>query len=374
MSISLCNIFSFAILWFSRILGALSMKLPELPFLRSNDIGIDLGTANTLVYLRGHGIIVNEPSVVALNQKTGRVVAVGNDAKAMIGRTPGHIVAIRPLVDGVISDYEVAEEMLAYFINKANSISKRMARPRVVVGVPSGVTNVQIRAVREAAKTAGAREVHIVEEPMAAAIGVRLPVHEPVGSMIIDVGGGTTDIAVISLGGIVTAQSLRVAGDKLNDDIASYIKDEFKILIGDRTAEHVKIAIGAVEKSEESPESTIRGRDLVSGLPREVVVTEADIREAIGPSVARLVEATKEVLEATPPEILSDVMKRGIVLSGGGALITGFADLLRKELELPIHVAPDPLTCVVRGTGIILEDIDIYKDILIENEQDLPPK
>jgi len=374
MSISLCNIFSFAILWFSRILWALSMKLPELPFLRSNDIGIDLGTANTLVYLRGHGIIVNEPSVVALNQKTGRVVAVGNDAKAMIGRTPGHIVAIRPLVDGVISDYEVAEEMLAYFINKANSISKRMARPRVVVGVPSGVTNVQIRAVREAAKTAGAREVHIVEEPMAAAIGVRLPVHEPVGSMIIDVGGGTTDIAVISLGGIVTAQSLRVAGDKLNDDIASYIKDEFKILIGDRTAEHVKIAIGAVEKSEESPESTIRGRDLVSGLPREVVVTEADIREAIGPSVARLVEATKEVLEATPPEILSDVMKRGIVLSGGGALITGFADLLRKELELPIHVAPDPLTCVVRGTGIILEDIDIYKDILIENEQDLPPK
>ncbi|NTV22582.1 MAG: rod shape-determining protein [Candidatus Yonathbacteria bacterium] len=350
------------------------MKLPELPFLRSNDIGIDLGTANTLVYLRGHGIIVNEPSVVALNQKTGRVVAVGNDAKAMIGRTPGHIVAIRPLVDGVISDYEVAEEMLAYFINKANSISKRMARPRVVVGVPSGVTNVQIRAVREAAKTAGAREVHIVEEPMAAAIGVRLPVHEPVGSMIIDVGGGTTDIAVISLGGIVTAQSLRVAGDKLNDDIASYIKDEFKILIGERTAEHVKIAIGAVEKSESSPESTIRGRDLVSGLPREVVVTEADIREAIGPSVARLVEATKEVLEATPPEILSDVMKRGIVLSGGGALITGFADLLRKELELPIHVAPDPLTCVVRGTGIILEDIDTYKDILIENEQDLPPK
>jgi rod shape-determining protein MreB len=350
------------------------MKVFNLPFLKPNDIGIDLGTANTLVYLRGHGIIVNEPSVVALNQKTGRVVAVGNDAKAMIGRTPGHIVAVRPLVDGVISDYEVAEEMLGYFINKANTISKRMARPRVVIGVPSGVTNVQIRAVREAAKTAGAKEVHIVEEPMAAAIGVRLPIHEPVGSMIIDVGGGTSDIAVISLGGIVTAQSLRVAGDKLNDDIASYIKDEFKILIGDRTAENVKIAIGAVEKSEGSPEATIRGRDLVSGLPREVVVTEADIREAIGPSVARLVEATKEVLEATPPEILSDVMKRGIVLSGGGALITGFADLLRKEIELPIHVAPDPLTCVVRGTGIILEDIDTYKDILIENEQDLPPK
>jgi rod shape-determining protein MreB len=350
------------------------MQLSRLPFLKSNDIGIDLGTANTLVYLRGHGIIVNEPSVVALNQKTGRVVAVGNDAKAMIGRTPGHIVAVRPLVDGVISDYEVAEEMLGYFINKANSISKRMARPCVVIGVPSGVTNVQIRAVREAVKTAGAREVHIVEEPMAAAIGVRMPIHDPVGSMIIDVGGGTTDIAVISLGGIVIAQSLRVAGDKLNDDIASYIKEEFKILIGDRTAENVKMAIGAVEKSEGSSEATIRGRDLVSGLPREVVVTEADIREAIGQSVVRLVEATKEVLEGTPPEILSDVMKRGIVLSGGGALITGFADLLRKELELPIHVAPDPLTCVVRGTGIILEDLEKYKDILIENEQDLPPK
>ncbi len=352
----------------------MALKFPTIPLLLSNDIGIDLGTANTLVYLRGHGIIINEPSVVALNQKTGRVVAVGNDAKAMIGRTPGHITAIRPLVDGVISDYEVAEEMLGYFINKANAISKRFARPRVVIGVPSGVTNVQIRAVREAAKTAGAREVHIVEEPMAAAIGVRLPIHEPVGSMIIDVGGGTTDIAVISLGGIVTAQSLRVAGDKLNDDISSYIKDEFKILIGDRTAENVKIAIGSVGKTEASPDATIRGRDLVSGLPREVVVTEADIREAIGQSVARLVEAAKEVLEGTPPEILSDIMKRGIVLSGGGALITGFAELLQKELEIPIHIAPDPLTCVVRGTGIILEDLEKFKDILIENEQDLPPK
>ncbi|NTV44762.1 MAG: rod shape-determining protein [Candidatus Yonathbacteria bacterium] len=352
----------------------MALSLPTIPFFLSNDIGIDLGTANTLVYLRGHGIIINEPSVVALNQKTGRVVAVGNDAKAMIGRTPAHIVAIRPLVDGVISDYEVAEEMLGYFINKANAISKRFARPRVVIGVPSGVTNVQIRAVREAARSAGAREVHIVEEPMAAAIGVRLPIHEPVGSMIIDVGGGTTDIAVISLGGIVNAQSLRVAGDKLNEDVSSYIKDEFKILIGDRTAENVKIAIGSVEKTEGSPEATIRGRDLVSGLPREVVVTEADIREAIGRSVARLVEATKEVLESTPPEILSDVMRRGIILSGGGALITGFADLLRKELDIPIQIAPDPLTCVVRGTGIILEDIEKYKDILIENEQDLPPK
>lgn len=350
------------------------MKLPNIPLLRSNDIGIDLGTANTLVYLRGHGIILNEPSVVAINQKTGQVVAVGNDAKAMLGRTPAHISAVRPLVDGVISDYEVAEEMIGYFIGKAQSLSKKWARPRVVIGVPSGVTNVQIRAAREAAQSAGAKEVHIVEEPMAAAIGVKMPIHEPVGSMIMDMGGGTTDIAVISLGGIVNAQSLRLAGDKLNDDIISYIKDEFKILIGERSAESVKMAIGSVGKDEETPEATIRGRDLVSGLPREVVITEADIKEAIGASVARLVEAAKEVLESTPPEILADVMKRGMVITGGGALIAGLPDLLSEELSIPVYVAQDPLTCVARGTGIILEDIESYRDILIENEEDLPPQ
>ncbi len=341
----------------------------------SHDIGIDLGTANTLVYLRGHGIVINEPSVVAVNQKTGRIVAVGRNAKQMLGRTPGHITAVRPLVDGVISDFEITEEMLAYLINKANKISKKLARPRVVIGVPSGVTNVQIRAVRDAAKSAGAREVYIVEEPMAAAIGIRLPVKEPVGSMIIDIGGGTTDIAVISLGGIVNSKNLHIAGDKLNDDIISYIRDEFKILIGDRTSEGVKINIGSVMSSgKNSAEASIKGRDLVTGLPREVIITESDIHEALSSSVAMLIEATKEVLETTPPEILSDIMNRGIVLVGGGALISGLADLLNKETKIPIHIASEPLTSVVRGTGVILESLDNFKEVLIENEDELPPK
>ncbi|MFC1720849.1 rod shape-determining protein [Patescibacteria group bacterium] len=341
----------------------------------SHDIGIDLGTANTLVYLRGHGIVLNEPSVVAVNQKTGSVVAIGKDAKQMLGRTPGHIVAVRPLVDGVISDFEVTEEMLGYLINKANKISKKLARPRVVIGVPSGVTNVQIRAVRDAAKSAGAREVHIVEEPMAAAIGIRLPVKDPIGSMVIDIGGGTTDIAVISLGGIVNSKNLHIAGDKLNDDIISYIRDEFKILIGDRTSEGVKIAIGsAFDSAKGSSEASIKGRDLVSGLPREVIITESDIREALSSSISRLTEALKEVLESTPPEILSDIMNRGIILVGGGALITGLSELLHKETKIPIHIASEPLTSVVRGTGVILEDIESFREVLIENEDELPPK
>ncbi len=340
----------------------------------SNDVGIDLGTANTLVYVRGHGIIVNEPSVVAVNQKTGRIVAIGKEAKQMIGRTPGHIVAVKPLVEGVISDFEVTEEMLRYLIGKVNAVSKKFARPRVVIGVPIGVTNVQIRAVRDASKSAGAREVHIVEQPMAAAIGIRMPVKDPVGSMVIDIGGGTTDIAIISLGGVVNAKSLNIAGDKLNSDIISYIRDEFKILVGDRTAEEVKIAIGSVGDSKSAVEASIKGRDLVTGLPREVIITESDVREALGPSVARLVETAKEVLEGTPPEILSDVMHRGIVLVGGGALITGLASLLQKELNIPVHIAEDPLTAVVRGTGIILEDIEHFREVLIENEDELPPK
>jgi len=340
----------------------------------SADIGIDLGTANTLVYVRGHGIILSEPSVVAVNQKTERVVAVGQDAKQMIGRTPGHIVAVRPLVDGVISDFEITEEMLAYLINKARETAKKMIRPRVVIGVPTGVTNVQIRAVRDATKSAGAREVHIVEEPMAAAIGIRLPVKDPVGSMIIDIGGGTADIAVISLGGIVHSKSLNVAGDRLNADIISYIRDEFKILIGDRTAEGIKTAIGSVADSGTPSEASIKGRDLVTGLPREVVITESDIREAISSSVSNLVETAKEVLEETPPEVLSDIMHRGIILVGGGALIPGMAELLHKELKIPVHIADDPLTSVVRGTGVILEDIEGFREVLIENEDELPPK
>ncbi|MBU6370491.1 MAG: rod shape-determining protein [Patescibacteria group bacterium] len=339
----------------------------------SNDIGIDLGTANTLVYLAGKGIVVNEPSVVALNQKTGRVVAVGAQAREMLGRTPPHIVAVRPLVDGVISDFEVTEEMIAYLIKRAEELSPKMLGPRVVVGVPSGVTNVEIRAVRDAAKSAGAREVHIVEEPMAGAIGIRLPVNDPVGSMVIDIGGGTTDIAVISLGGIVRSKNLRIAGDKLNADIVSYIRGEFKILIGEKTAEAVKMAIGAVVPNEHL-ETPVKGRDLITGLPREVILTDADIREAMSSSVEAIVEGTKEVLETTPPEILADVMQKGIHLFGGGALIIGLDELLREYLKIPVRIADDPLTAVARGAGVILENMDMYKEVLIQKEDELPPK
>lgn len=338
----------------------------------SNEIGIDLGTANTLVYVSGKGIVVNEPTVVAVNQKTGQVVAVGQVAKDMLGRTPAHINAVRPLVDGVISDFEVTEEMLAYFIKKAAEYApKKFLGPRVVVGVPSGVTNVEVRAVRDATRNAGAREVHIIEQPMAGAIGIRLPIHEPVGSMIIDIGGGTTDIAVISLGGVVRAKNLKIAGDKLNADIISYIRNEFKILIGETTAEQVKLAVGAVVPHEPL-ETTIRGRDLITGLPREVIITDSDIREAIGQSIHVILEATKEVLETTPPEILSDIMKRGIHLVGGGALIKGIDELLRETLNIPITIAADPLTAIARGAGIVLEDLETYRSVLIENEDDLP--
>ncbi len=340
----------------------------------SNDIGIDLGTANTLVYLRGRGIVINEPSVVAVNQKTGQVVAIGKDAKAMLGRTPQHITAVRPLVDGVISDFEVTEEMLAYLINKAQGNNKKVLGPRVVIGVPSGITNVEIRAVRDAARNAGAREVHIVEEPMAAAIGARLPIHDPVGTMIIDIGGGTTDIAIISLGGVVRSKNVRVAGDKLNADIASYIRGEFKILVGERTAEDLKVAVGSVTRGTDALEATIRGRDLITGLPREVVLTDSDIREAIASSVSTIVDATKEVLETAPPEIVADVKRRGIHLAGGGALIKGMAELLSEEIKVEVHLVEDPLTAVVRGTGIILDNVAKYRDILITHDDEVAPK
>lgn len=340
----------------------------------SGDIGIDLGTASTLVYLYEHGIIINEPSVVALNKKTGCVVAMGSDAKRMIGRTPGHIIAIRPLVDGVVSNFEVTEEMLAYFINKAQKISRKFGRPRVVIGVPSGITNVEMRAVVDATKNAGAREVYIVEEPMAGALGIKLPVMNPLGSMVIDIGGGTTDIAVMSLGGIVNSKNLRVAGDKFNQDIISYIRDEFKILIGERTAEDVKIKIGSLAEGAEPLEAPIRGRDLVTGLPREVMITDADIREAIGASINSLVDATKEVLETTPPEVLSDVMKRGAILIGGGALIKGLDSLISDMLKIPVYIDAEPLTAVVRGTGIILEDLNKYKEVLVNYDDDDAPR
>jgi len=340
----------------------------------SNDIGIDLGTSNTLVYLKGRGIVISEPSVVAVNIKTSQVLAVGAKAKEMLGRTPGHIRAVRPLVDGVISDFEVTEEMLSYLINKADKMTPKLAHPRVLIGVPTGTTNVETRAVYDAARSAGAREVYLVEEPMAAAIGVRLPIHDPVGTMIIDIGGGTTDIAVISLGGIVKSKNLKVAGDRLNNDIIFYMRDEFKILVGERTAEAVKIAIGSVIPRE-YVETEVRGRDLLTGLPREVVLTDSDVREAIAGSIRELIEGVKSVLETTPPEIMSDIMHRGITLSGGGALLAGLDQLLSGVLKIPVYVLDDPLSAVVRGTGVILDDLDSYKDVLVRHHEDeLPPR
>lgn len=338
----------------------------------SNDIGIDLGTANTLVYVKGQGVVINEPSVVALNQKTGQIVAVGQSAKDMLGRTPGHIIAIRPIVDGVISDFEVTEEMLSYLIKKAEEGNKKWLGPRVVICVPSGVTNVERRAVKDAAKSAGAREVYIIEEPMSGAIGVGLPVNDPVGTMVVDIGGGTTDVAVISLGGIVHSRNIKIAGDKLNNDIISYLRNEFKILIGEKTAEEIKISIGNVLKVNESLEIQVRGRDLITGLPREVVVTDNDVKEAIGLSIDSLIDSIKSVIEITPPEVVSDIMYRGIYIFGGGALIRGFKEILEDALKMPVHVAEDPLTAVVRGTGIILSELDHYKDALIKNEDELP--
>lgn len=346
----------------------MDFKLPRKIVERfSRDIGIDLGTANTLVYLKGKGIVISEPSVVALNQKTGQVVAVGAAARDMIGRTPTHITAVRPLVEGVISDFEVTEEMLTYLIDKAQS-EKMPLGPRVVIGVPSGITNVEIRAVRDAARNAGAREVFIIEEPMAAALGARLPVESAVGSMLVDIGGGTTDVALMSLGGIVRAKNIKIAGDVFNDDIAAYIRSEFKILIGERTAEDVKVAVGSAIKLPAPLETHIRGRDLVTGLPREIVITDADIREAIGSSVTSIVEAIKEVIETAPPEVVSDVMRLGIFLTGGGALLRGLPELLATELKVPIHVVDDPLTTVVRGTGIVLEDIAKYRSVLVDDD------
>jgi len=334
----------------------------------STDIGIDLGTANTLVYVRGKGIVLNEPTIVALNRKTGQLVAIGNDAKMMLGRTPSHIEVVRPLVQGVISDFEVTEEMLAYLIGKVRNTMRTVIAPRVLIGVPSGITSVEMRAARDAAKNAGARDVFLVEEPIAAAVGAKLPIHKPQGSMIIDIGGGTTDIAVISLGGIVTSKNLRVAGDQLNTDIVSYIRDQFKVLIGDKTAEDTKIALASVEESTDAKEVIVRGRDVVTGLPREVVITDGDIREAILGSVNAIVEATRDVIERTPPEVLADVMQRGITLAGGGALIPGFPKLLESVLKIPVHVVPDPLRAVIRGIGTILEQLDTYEELLTNDE------
>ena len=340
----------------------------------SKDVGIDLGTANTLVYVRGQGIVINEPSVVAVNQKTGQIVAIGSEAKRMVGRTPAYIVATRPLVAGVVSDFEVTEEMLKYFIRKVHERGFSLfARPRVVIGIPSGVTEVEKRAVEDATKNAGAREVYLVEEPMAAAIGVRLPVQEAVGSMIVDIGGGTSDIAVISLGGIVVSRDLRIAGDKLNEDIIRFARDEFKLLLGERTAEDIKIAIGSAYELSEPMEATMRGRDLVTGLPKEITVDDADIRRAIRHSINILVNAIKGTVEETPPELVADIMHRGIILVGGGSLLRGLDKLISEETKIPVKVSEDPLTAVVRGTGIILEDVDKLSDVLVSTDYEKVP-
>jgi rod shape-determining protein MreB len=333
------------------------------PLSLGRDLAIDLGTANTLIYARGQGIVLDEPSVVAINVNDGRPVAVGVEAKRMMGRTPNHIKAIRPLKDGVIADFEVCEKMLRYFIQKVHA--SKWSKPRMVICVPSGITGVEQRAVQDAAEYAGARKpVHIIEEPMAAAIGADLPVHEPSGNMIVDIGGGTTEVAVISLGGIVTAQSVRVAGDELDDAILQYVKKEYSLAIGDRTAEEIKIQMGSAWPMEEELTADIRGRDLVSGLPRTIQLTTEHVREALAEPVSAIVDAVKTTLDKTPPELAADIMEDGITLTGGGALLGGLDQRLAHETGMPIRVAEEPLYSVVIGSGRALENIDAMRGLM----------
>jgi len=333
------------------------------PLALGRDLAIDLGTANTLIYARGEGVVLNEPSVVAIDVMDGRPVAVGHEAKRMMGRTPGRIKTIRPLKDGVIADFEVCEKMLRFFIQKVHS--SRWSKPRMVICVPSGITGVEQRAVQDAAEYAGARKpVHIIEEPMAAAIGSDMPVHEPSGNMIVDIGGGTTEVAVISLGGIVTAQSVRVAGDELDEAILQYVKKEFSLAIGDRTAEEIKIQMGSAWPLEEELTADIRGRDLITGLPRTVALTTEQTREALEEPVSAIVDAVKTTLDRTPPELAADIMQTGITLAGGGALLVGLDQRLSHETGMPINIAPNPLFSVVIGSGRALENIDAMRGLM----------
>ncbi|MEY4361694.1 MAG: rod shape-determining protein MreB [Actinomycetota bacterium] len=337
------------------------------PLALGRDIAIDLGTANTLIYVRGQGVVLNEPSVVALDVADGRPVAVGLEAKRMMGRTPGHIRAVRPLKDGVIADFEVCEKMLRYFIQKVHT--SRWSKPRMVICVPSGITGVEQRAVQDAAEYAGARKpVHIIEEPMAAAIGAGLPVHEPSGNMIVDIGGGTTEVAVISLGGIVTAQSLRVAGDELDEAIIQYLKKEFSMAVGERTAEDIKIQMGSAWPMEEEMTAEIRGRDLISGLPRTITLSTEQVREALAEPVSSIVDCVRTTLDKTPPELAADIMHAGITLSGGGALLAGLDRRLAHETGMPINIAPDPLYAVVLGSGQALENIEAMRGLLAQSD------
>jgi rod shape-determining protein MreB and related proteins len=323
----------------------------------STEIGIDLGTANTLLYVKGKGIVLNEPTIVAMNKKTGQLVAVGNEARAMQGRTPQHIEVVRPLVDGVISDFEMTEELLGYLIQKIRTESRTLIAPRVIIGVPSGITNVEMRAARDAAHNAGAREVLL----------------KAAGNMVIDIGGGTTDIAVISVNGIVVAKNLRVAGDHITAAITSYVRDQFKVYIGEKTAEDTKIVLSAITSPEGGKEHVIRGRDVMTGLPREVVITDNDVRDAIAGNIDTIVEAVRAVLEKTPPEVMADVMQRGIHVCGGGALIPGLKQLFEETLDVPVIIVPDPLRAVIRGIGMVIDNIDEYEEILIDKEGELAP-
>ncbi|TZE82248.1 rod shape-determining protein [Calorimonas adulescens] len=328
----------------------------------SKDIGIDLGTANTLVFVRGKGIVVSEPSVVAIDRDSKKVLAVGAEAKRMVGRTPGNIIAIRPMKDGVIADFDITQAMLKYFIGKTNARSG-IRKPMVVVGVPSGVTEVEKRAVEEATFQAGAREVHLVEEPMAAAIGAGLPVEEPTGSMIVDIGGGTTDVAIISLGGIVTSKNLRIAGDEMDESIISYIKREYNLMIGERTAEEIKITIGSAYPKPKEETMEIRGRDLITGLPKTLKISSTEIMEAMKEPISAIIDAIKSTLERTPPELAADIMDKGIMLAGGGALLDGIDKLVKQETGMPVEIAESPLDCVALGTGKILEEVNLFKRI-----------
>ncbi len=337
------------------------------------DIAIDLGTANSLVYVRGKGIMINEPSVVAINKKTGKILAIGKEAKKMVGRTPSHIVASRPLTKGVVSDFEVTEQLLRYFLQKARGPSW-LPRfwSRVIIGIPSGITEVEEKAVRDAAKNAGAYQVFLVDEPIASAIGAAMPIQEASGNFIIDIGGGTAEMAVISLGGIVTSTSLKTAGDKLNQDIISFVQEEYKLLIGDQTAERTKIEIGSAVLVKNPKEMPIRGRNLVTGLPEEIIISTKEIYRALHRSVEEIVTAVKATIEATPPEILSDIMSEGIYLSGGGALLHGLDRLISQEVKMPVKVVGDSLTVMVRGAGMILENLDELKDVLNSENERVP--
>lgn len=337
----------------------------------SHDLGIDLGTRNTLVYVADKGVVINEPSVVAINKRTNEILEVGEAAKKMVGKTPGHIEAIKPLVDGVISDFEITEKMLKYFINKVHSENFTLIpRPRVVIGIPLDLTEVEKKAVEDAARSAGARKVYLIEEAMAAAIGARLPVTEATATMIVDIGGGTTEIAVISLGGVVTWRSLKAAGNEFDNNIIEYIREEFNILIGEQLAESIKIGIGSAVPLDEAKEIEVRGRDLLTGLPKAIMITDKQVREAISRTVSKIIETVKTILETTPPELVSDIYERGLYLSGGGALLRGLDRAISAAAKIPVKIVDDPLTCVARGTGLLLGNKELLEKVVLANNQE----